>query len=70
MSPKKIKNKKNAGIIKIKSLITKDLNLNKIKINPIKLLDKTKGKIENFYETVKKQKEINRKKAEKQKKNR
>ena len=42
MSPFKKKNK--LGIKKIKSLISSEINLEKIKVNPINVIDKAKNK--------------------------
>ena len=48
MSPKK-NNKKNKALKNIHSLLPKNLGLNKIKINPVNVIEDTKNKIGNFY---------------------
>ena len=48
MSPFKKKGKK-VGVNNIQSLIPKNLNLNKLKVNPFNAIDGTKDKITNFY---------------------
>ena len=47
MSPKKILSKKK-DIIDVKSLVSKKLNLNRLKVNPINAIDSAKNKIINF----------------------
>ena len=49
MSPKKIDKKKSIISGNIKSLFPKDLNVKKININPINVIEKTKNKLENYY---------------------
>mgnify|MGYP001288645358 CR=1 FL=1 len=66
MSPKKVD--KSEGLKKIKNLFSKNLNLNKLKINPSQVIDNTKNKIEKYYLKKRKEKEINKKRLEKQKK--
>ena len=58
-----IKNEKNKNnkLKKIKSLIPKKINLNKFKVNPVKVIEGTKNKIENFYSNIKKEREKERK---------
>ena len=53
MSPKK-KIKKKMGIKDIKSLVPKNLNLDKLKTIPINTIDIAKNKISNFYNNFKK----------------
>ena len=52
MSPKKIIRKK-MGIKDIKSLVPKNLNLDKLKTIPINSIDIAKNKISNFYKEEK-----------------
>ena len=63
MSPFKKKNK--LGIKKIKSLISSEINLEKIKVNPINVIDKAKNKFSNFYSNLKKEREKEKKRLEK-----
>ena len=42
MSPKKIEKKKNKTLKNIQSLVPKNLDLNKLKINPFEIIDETK----------------------------
>ena len=55
MSPKKIDNKRNKGLKKIRSLIPVNLKIDKIRINPLEVIQETKGKIGNFYVNLKKE---------------
>ena len=45
MSPKK----KSTGLKKIQSLVPKNLNFRKFKVNPTNVIEDTKNKIGNFY---------------------
>ena len=54
MSSKKLNIKKTKALKKIKSLVSKNLDLKKIKVNPINVIEKTKDKIGNFYSNIKK----------------
>ena len=67
MSPFKKKGKK-VGINNIQSLIPKNLNLNKLKVNPVNAIDGAKNKISNFYNNFKKQREKEKIKIEKKRK--
>ncbi len=49
MSPKKKSSKKNLGLKNIQLLVPKNLKLDKLKINPIEVIEDTKSKIGNFY---------------------
>ena len=48
MSLKKITRKK-IGLKYIQSLVPKNFNLDKFKVNPINAIDSAKNKISNFY---------------------
>ena len=67
MSPFKKKGKK-VGINNIQSLIPKNLNLDKLKVNPFNAIDGAKDKISNFYNNLKKQREKEKIKLEKKRK--
>ena len=67
MSPKK-NNKKNKALKNIHSLLPKNLGLNKIKINPVNVIEDTKNKIDNFYTNYKKERQKEKKKKEKKRK--
>ena len=49
MSPKK----KNTGLKKLQTLVPKNLNLRKFKVNPTNVIEDTKNKIGNFYTKLK-----------------
>ena len=66
MSAKKLN--KSEGLKKIQNLFSKNLNLNKFKFNPSQVIDNTKNKIEKFYLKKRKEKEIKKKRLEKQQK--
>ena len=68
MSPKKITKKKNMGFKNIQSLVPKELKLNKLKVNPLNVIEGTKNKIGNFYTNLKKEREKERRRLEKNKK--
>ena len=53
MISKNSNKKKFLGLKNIKSLVPKKINLEKIKVNPVKIIDKTKSKIENYYVNIK-----------------
>ena len=55
MSPKKIDRKKISSLKNIQSLVPKNLSLEKLKVNPVNVIEKTKNKIGNFYSNLKKQ---------------
>ena len=67
MSPKK-NNKKNKALKNIHSLLPKNLGLNKIKINPVNVIEDTKNKIDNFYTNFKKERQKEKIKLEKKRK--
>ena len=46
MSPKKVN--KSEGLKKIQNLFSKNLNLNKFKVNPSQVIDNTKKKLKNI----------------------
>ena len=48
MSPKKISKKKAKALQKVKSLISKEIDLDKIKVNSINLIEDTKNKLGNL----------------------
>ena len=62
MSFKKKAGKKIKGLKIIGSSLTKNLNLKKIKVNPINLIDETSNKLGNFYQNLKKKRGQNKKK--------
>ena len=62
------KRKKNLGLKNIQSLVPKNLNLNKLKVNPLNVIEDTKSKIGNFYNTIKIQREKEKKRLEKKQK--
>ena len=53
MSPLSKKGKKTT-IKDIQSFIPKNLNLNKLKVNPVNVIDGAKNKISTFYNNLKK----------------
>ena len=65
MSPKK----KNPGLKKIQTLVSKNLNLRKFKVNPTNVIEDTKNKIGNFYTKLKLEREKEKKRQEKKRKN-
>ena len=65
MSPKN--KKKNIGFNKIHSLVPKNLNLSKFKVNPVNVIEDTKNKIGNFYTNLKKEREKEKKRLENKK---
>ena len=67
MSPSK-KNRKKVGIKNINSFIPKNLNLNKLKVNPVNAFEGAKNKISNFYNNLKKEKEKEKIRLEKKRK--
>ena len=54
MSSKKRAKIKSKSLKNIQSLISKNFSLEKIKISPIGVIEKTKNKIENFTQDIKK----------------
>ena len=68
MSLKKLGKKKIVGLKNIKTLIPKNLNLDKLKVNPLNVIDGTKNKISNFYSKLKKEREKEKNRLEKKKK--
>ena len=65
MSPKK----KNTGLKKLQSIVPKNLNLRKFKVNPTNVIEETKNKIGNFYTKLKLEREKEKKRQEKKRKN-
>ena len=57
MSQKKLIKKRNIGLKNIQSLVQKNLKLNKLKLNPVNVIEDTKIKIGNFYSNLKKERE-------------
>ena len=53
MSSKRVRKKK-IDLKGIKSLVSKNFSLKKIKINPSKIIEDTKNKLGKFYENMKK----------------
>ena len=68
MTSKKL-NKKNKVLKNIQQLFPKNLNLDKYKVDPINVIEKTKNKIGNFYVNFKNEREKEKKKIRKDKKN-
>ena len=68
MSPKRITKKKTMGFKDIQSLVPKELKLNKLKVNPLNVIEGTKNKIGNFYTNLKKEREKEKKRLEKNRK--
>ena len=68
MSSKKIVKKKNKSFKNIQSLIPGKIKLNKIKTNPLDIIEKTKKKLGNFYSNLKKDREKEEKRLEKKRK--
>ena len=66
MGLKKLK-KKRIGLNNFGEIVKKNLDLEKIKINPVEILQGTKNKIGNFYENIKKEREKERKRSAKRK---
>ena len=62
MSPKKIEKKKILSLKNFQSIVTKNLTLNKFKVNPTNVIEGTKNKIGNFYNNLKKEREKKKKK--------
>ena len=60
--------KKKIKISNIKSLIPKNISLEKIKINPTDLIKNTKGKIESYYTNLKKERDKEKKRLDKKRK--
>ncbi len=52
----------------IQSLVTKNLDLTKIKVSPLNVIQETKDKIGNFYTNLKKEREKEKKRLEKKRK--
>ena len=66
MNKKKID--KNFGLKNIQNLVNKKIKLDKLKINPIDVVEETKNKIGNLYDNFKKDREREKIKAEKKRK--
>ena len=58
------------GLKNIQSLVPKNLNLKKFKVNPVDVIEDTKNKIGNFYSNLKKEREKEKIRLEKKKKTR
>ena len=65
MSPKKVERKK---LKNFKSLVPKNLDLNKFKVNPAGMIENTKSKIGNFYTNLKKERLKEKKRLENRRK--
>ena len=65
MTHKKGNKIKAVGFKNIKFLTAKNLNLEKLKINPIHIVEGTKNKIGNYYINLKNEWEKNKKKKKK-----
>ena len=61
MSSKRVRKKK-IDLKGIKSLVSKNFSLKKIKINPSNIIEDTKNKLGNFYENLKKEREKKKRK--------
>ena len=57
--------KKSVSLKNIQSLVPKNLNLNKLKVNPLNVIENTKSKIGNFYNNIKIEREKEKKRLEK-----
>ena len=68
MSPKKLNKKKKLDLNNIQSLLTKNLDIEKLNINPTKIIEGTKNRIGNFYNNFKKEREKEKKRLEKKRK--
>ena len=68
MSSKKKPRKSSVGLKNIKSLVPKNINLKKFKVNPIDVIEDTKNKIGNFYSNLKKEIEKEKIRLEKKRK--
>ena len=68
MPSKKGNNKKIIYFKNIKSLVPKNLNIVKLKINPSIIVEDAKSKIENYYSNFKKEWEKNKERKEIKKK--
>ena len=55
--PKIVERKKNKALKKIQTFVPKNLNIKKIKINPINIIENTKNKIGGYYTNLKKERE-------------
>ena len=62
MTSKKSNKKKIIGFKNIKFLVSKNLNIDKLKINPANIVEDTKSKIGNYYINFKKDWEKNKEK--------
>ena len=68
MSPKRIDKKRKLDIKGIKSLVSKNFQLKKIKLDPTNFIEDTKDKIGNFYVNLKKEREKEKIRLEKKRK--
>ena len=68
MRSKKNYKNKSISIKNIQSLVSKDINLKKLKVNPVNVIENTKNKIGNFYNNLKKEREKEKKRLENKKK--
>ena len=68
MSSKKIERKKKQNLKNLQSLFSKNLKLNKLKVDPTSVIENTKNKIGNFYSNLKKEREKKKKRLKKKKK--
>ena len=55
MSSKKSNKRKNNNIQSFQFFLKKNLDLSRIKIKPVDIIENTKNKIENFYDNFKKE---------------
>ena len=55
MSPKRFGKKKKINFKGLTSLVPKNFDLKKLKINPSNVIEETKNKVGNFYENLKKE---------------
>ena len=63
-----VNKKKNKPIKSLQSIVSKNLNLPKIKVNPAQVIEETKNKIGNLYVNFKKDRQKEKIKAEKKRK--
>ena len=68
MGSKKTDKKKFSKLRNIQTLIPQNLKLEKLKVNPVNVIEKTKNKIGNFYNKLKEEREKEKKRLEKKRK--
>ena len=65
MAQKKTDRAKSIGFKKIKSIVPTNLKFNKLKVNPLSVIEGTKNKIGKLYTDLKKHREKEKKRLEK-----